>query len=103
MQSDELLLLVRTLKEEILSLKLGLKKSEDLRKGMGLRIAQMQKKNNIDLLTNIMALDTTRAINDCMDQQMGLLWNLSSESDAMRVLDEYLGKLEHSSRCSGEH
>ena len=101
-QSDELLVLIRNLQEENHSLKLGLKKSEDLRKGMELRIAQMQKKSNIDLLTNILALDTTRAINDCMDQQMGLLWNLSSESDAMRVLDEYLGKLEHSSRCSGE-
>ena len=34
---------------------------------------------------------------------MGLLWNLTSESETLKILDEYLGELEHSSRCSEEH
>ena len=34
---------------------------------------------------------------------MGILWNLSSESETLRILDEYLRKLEHSSRCPEEH
>ena len=101
--TDQLLDLVQNLKEEIKSLKVGLKKSEDLRKGMGLRMAQMQDKENLDSLTNVMALGATRSINDRKGQQMGLLWNLSSEGETLGMLDDHMGKLEHSCRCSNEH
>ena len=41
--TDQWLDLVRNLKEEIQSLKVGLRRSEDLRKGMELRMSQMQE------------------------------------------------------------
>ena len=45
----------------------------------------------------------TRIIKGPEDNSIGLLWNLSSENVTFEVLDEYLAKLEHSSRTSNEH
>ena len=66
-------------------------------------MSQMQEKENFDSLTNVMALGATRNIKDRKGQQMGLLWNLSSESETLGMLDDHMAKLEHSSRCSNEH
>ena len=70
---------------------------------MELKIAQMQGKTNEVLLSEIMSLETTRTIHDVEGQRMGLLWNMSCESENLVNLDDYQGKLEHSSRCPGEH
>ena len=54
----------------------------------------MKAKSNEDVLSEIMSLDTTQAIRDFEGQQMGLLWNLSSERENLAKLDHHLGKLE---------
>ena len=99
--TEQLLDLVDKLKNEISGLKLGLKKSENLRKGMELRMAQMQRKENNVSLSKVKELNNTKVIKDPENNTMGILWNLSSESETLRILDEYLRKLEHSSRCPG--
>ena len=56
-----------------------------------------------DSLSDIIALNSTRTLNDPDNNNIGLLWNLSGESRTFDILDGRLSKLEHSSRCSGEH
>ena len=102
LQTENLLTLVQNLKEEIRSLKSGLKKSEDIRHDMELRMAELLKEDGDDIFAKVLALDSTRVIYD-RDDEMGLLWNLSRERESLRMLDEHLAKLDHSSRCAGEH
>ena len=99
---DQLLNLVQNLKEEITTLKIGLRKSESSRANMKLRIANMQEKDHSNMLSNVLALDSTRTIKNKDGQKMGLLWNMTKECETLRVLNDYLEKREHSSRCPGD-
>ena len=101
--SELLLDLVESLKGEISALKVGLEKSEKLRKRLELRLAQKDVREFNWSLSEVQDLDNTRLTKDPEDNNMGLLWNLSSENNILKAMDEELGKLEHSSRCPEEH
>ena len=85
--ADQLMILVENLKEEISALKLGFSKSENLRKVIELRLAQLQERDKSDSLLNLMALDNTTLLKDFEDKDRGFFWNLW-----ITILDQLLIK-----------
>ena len=99
-----LLAKIESLKSEVKHLQTDLSKSESLRKNMALSLERLQGHQSINsVMKEVVSMNSTRWIKDESDSNMGLLWNLENKSECFRSLDTELMKLNHASRCSGEH
>ena len=94
---------VEALRSAVSVLKKSLLISESRRVQMEVKMRKLELCGNRSRLVNVMSLECTRDLAANDDKKLGLLWNLSGKLEAFKSLDEYLSKLNHACRKTGEH
>ena len=94
---------IKALRSAVKVLKKSLHISENRRVQVEAKMRKMELCGSKNRLVNVMSLECTRELAANDDNKLGLVWNLSEKFEAFKSLDEYMSKLNHACRKTGEH